>query len=121
MLLHSIDKEFSVYKTTKLSPRLLQGEFVFIGKTDSELSVICETRLVPDDALTAEHGWKCFRIAQDASFEKYGMISFLSGIIADQKASTLVIGTYDTDYLFVKKEKMDQVIHALIQNGCSFI
>ena len=121
MILQTVDKNFTIYKVKELSPDLINNDFVFIGKTDNELSVISESNLVPDDALIIESGWKCFRIAEDAVFENYGMIAFLADIISAQKTSTLVVGTYDTDYLFIKEDKFEQVKQELINNGCSFI
>lgn len=121
MILQIIDRDFSVYKVKEIPAELVKKEFTFVSATDQELSVISETQYVPDDALIVEHGWKCFRIAEDASFEKYGMIAFLADIIAREKTSTLVVGTYDTDYLFIKEEKFGQVIRALKENQCSFI
>lgn len=121
MVLQIINKEFSIYKVKEITADLIRNEFTFIGTTDHELSVISESQLVPNDVLKVESGWKCFRIAEDASFEKYGMIAFLANIISAQKTSTLVVGTYDTDYFFIKAEKFEQVIKALEKNGCSFI
>ena len=121
MTLQIVDKNFSVYKVKDLPGEILDHEFTFISRTDRELSVISETHLVPKDCLIVEHGWNCFRIAEDASFGKYGMIAFLANIIAAEKTSTLVVGTYDTDYLMIKKEKFQQVIQALKDHGCFFI
>lgn len=121
MILQRIEKEFSVYKVEELSAEILKNQFTFVSKTDNELSIISESRYVPNDVLKVEHGWKCFRIAEDASFEKYGMIAFLANIIAAQKTSTLVVGTYDTDYLFIKEERFEEVIQALKKNDCTFI
>lgn len=121
MILQIIDRDFSVYKVKEIDPNIIKNEFTFIGKTDNELSVISESQYVPKEVLKVEHGWKCFRIAEDASFEKYGMIAFLANIISAQKTSTLVVGTYDTDYLLIKKEKFQQVVQALKDNGCTFV
>lgn len=121
MDLQIIDRKFSVCKVNEVRAELLDHEFTFISKTDTELSVICETKHVPKINLTAEHGWSCFRIAEDASFEKYGMIAFLSKIIADEKTCILVVATFDTDYIFLKEEKFSDVKRALLENGCKFI
>lgn len=121
MILQVVDKDFSIYKVDKLPEDILYNEYVFVGKTDSELSIISESSLVPENVLIVENGWKCFRIAEDASFEKYGMIAFLANIISAQKTSTLVVGTYDTDYLFIKEEKFEQVKEKLVENGCTFV
>jgi len=121
MILQVINKDFSIFKVASLNSEILQNEFVFISKTDSELSVICESRHVMEENTSVEHGWGCFRIAEDAAFEKYGMIAFLSAIIAKEKTGILAVATYDTDYIFVKKDKIDCVINALKNNGCTFI
>lgn len=121
MVLQIVNKNFSIYKVKEITSNILENEFTFVGTTDNELSVISESQFVPNEVLKVEHGWKCLRIAEDAPFEKYGMIAFLANIISAQKTSTLVVGTYDTDYVFVKKEKFEQVIQALKNNDCSFV
>jgi hypothetical protein len=121
MILQIVDKDFSIYKVKEMPTDLLKKEFVFVANTDHELSIISEQNLVPEDAIIVESNWKCFRIAEDASFEKYGMIAFLADIIAAEKTSTLVVGTYDTDYLFIKEDKFLQVKNALEAKGCKFI
>jgi hypothetical protein len=121
MDLQIVKGNFSVFKVTEIDPQLLKNEFTFVSTTDQELSIICETKYVPENTITVEHGWSCFRIAEDASFAKYGMIAFLSKIIADLKTSILVVGTFDTDYIFIQDKKFDEAIRALEQNGCRFI
>lgn len=121
MDLQLLKREFSICKIEKMDSDLLRNEFVFIGKSDNELSVICETYLVPENVVQVEHGWRCFRIAEDAAFEKYGMIAFLSQIIANEKTGILVVATYDTDYILLKESKFSDVKKALEQNGCKFI
>lgn len=121
MDLKIIDREFSICKVDEIPADMLKKEFTFIATTNDELSIICETKNVPEKHVEIENGWCCFRIAEDASFEKYGMIAFLANIIAANKTSTLVVGTFDTDYLFIKKERFEQVKMALTEAGCRFI
>ncbi|HKM34582.1 MAG TPA: ACT domain-containing protein [Lachnospiraceae bacterium] len=121
MNLQLINREFSICKVQKMDTDLLEKESVFIGKSDNELSVICETNLIPENIIQVEHGWSCFRIAEDAAFEKYGMIAFLSKIIANEKTGILVVATYDTDYIFVKENKLPDVKKALELNGCTWL
>ena len=121
MDLQIIEKEFSVYKVKEVKKTLWNEEFVFVSRTDQELSLICENKWKIEDAQSEEHGWKCFRIAEDASFEKYGMIAFLSEIIAKEKTCILVVGTFDTDYIFIKKDKFDHIIAVLSNHGCCFL
>lgn len=121
MDLHIIEGEFSVCKVEKITPDMINASFSFIANTPEESSVICLTKNIANDCLIREDGWLCFRIAEDASFEKYGMISFLANVISAQKTATLVVETYDTDYLFVKKDKFEQVKEKLLEKNCKFI
>lgn len=121
MNLQLINREFSICKIKEMDTDLLRNEFVFIGKSDNELSIICETKIIPDNVIQVDHGWSCFRIAEDAAFEKYGMIAFLSKVIASEKTGILVVATYDTDYIFIKENKILDVKRALELNGCIFI
>ncbi len=121
MDLHLLMGRFSVCKVRKSTAEMIEVPFSFTSITDEECSLICRTENAPKDYLRREDGWCCFRIAEDAAFEKYGMISFLAKVIASQKTATLVVGTYDTDYLFVKEEKFIAVKCQLCQNGCRFI
>lgn len=122
MILQEIHQDFSICKLEKiLDSAMLQNKYCFFSTTDNEISLICPTPLVPSNVITVENEWSCFRIAEDAAFEKYGMIAFLTRIIASEKTGVLVVATYDTDYLFIKKGKFDSVKKSLINNGCSFI
>ena len=121
MILEKINHKFSICKVKTIDPEILNEDFTFLSKTDHELSLICRTELVPADVLEVEHEWGCFRIAEDAAFEKYGMIAFLTQIIANEKTGVLVVATYDTDYLLIKSSKLDAVYDALQKNGCQFL
>lgn len=122
MILQELNQVFSICKLEgTLDTAMLQNKFCFISTTDNEVSLICPTQFIPTNVLAVENGWSCFRIAEDAAFEKYGMIAFLTDIIAAEKTGVLVVATFDTDYLFVKNAKIEKVKKALIENGCSFI
>lgn len=122
MILQELNQVFSICKLEgTLDTAMLQNKFCFISTTDNEISLICPTQFIPTNVIAVENGWSCFRIAEDAAFEKYGMIAFLTDIIAAEKTGVLVVATFDTDYLFVKNAKIEKVKKALIENGCSFI
>ena len=121
MILQEIDYDFSICKVEKIETNILEKEYTFFARTDNELSIICTKNNVPSNTISREDGWKCFRIAEDAAFEKYGMIAFLTKIIAENKTGVLVVATFDTDYLLVKQEKYIDVKNALSGAECEFI
>lgn len=121
MILEKIDGDFCICKLDKINSEQLNNEYTFVSRTDKELSLICLKKDMPDSVSIVEYSWKCLRIAEDAAFEKYGMIAFLNKIIAEQKTGVLVVATYDTDYLLVKDEKFSDVCNALEQEGCQIL
>lgn len=121
MILEKIVGNFCICKLNKINNELLNNQYTFVSRTDNELSVICQKKDMPENVVIAEDGWKCFRIAEDAAFEKYGMIAFLTKIIAEQKTGVLVVATYNTDYLLIKDDKFIDVCNALQGQGCQFL
>ena len=58
MLLKVINKTFSVCKVTDYSEVDLMSDFVFIGKTDGECSLVCETSKTPSNTTERDDGWR---------------------------------------------------------------
>lgn len=121
MDLKMIDGEFVICQVKNFKEINLEQDYVFTAKTKEEYSIICPKEVGPKEWIKIEYGWKCFRIAEDAAFEKYGMIAFLADIVAKQKTGILVVATFDTDYILIKEEKMEQVKKALVEAECQFI
>lgn len=117
MELKKIHKDFSVCKIEDLSEVRLMDAFFFIGKTDEELSLVCETGSVPADTLQREDGWKAFRIQGVLDFSLIGILSKISGILADNKIGIFVVSTYNTDYVLVKKEDFEHALLILKREG----
>lgn len=117
MELKKIDGEFSVCKVADLSGVDLEGDFCFIGKTDEELSLVCRTDCVPGNVLECDHGWKAFRIQGILDFSMIGILSKISGILADNRIGIFAVSTYNTDYILTKKENYGKALEALKQEG----
>ena len=77
---------------------------LFCGKTDEELSLVCLTKDVPAAAEPRDDGWKAFRIQGVLDFSLMGILSKLSGILAENHIGIFAVSTYNTDYILVKKE-----------------
>ncbi len=108
---------FTVCKTQTLSPELIKAPFCFIGKTDQELSVVCPVAWAPGNTLAREDGWRCVRIAGQLEFSLVGILSRLSGILAEEHIGIFAVSTYDTDYILVKEENLSRAAAALTANG----
>jgi len=120
MQLHLVvlDCNLSVCKLDKLpEERLMEGGFCCVTRTEDELSVVCETNKVPDDALVCEDGWKAFKVLGPLDFGLVGILAKISAALADAGVPLFAISTYDTDYIMVKEEHLDSAIDALRNEG----
>ena len=117
MELKIINQDFSVCKLEDLSKVDYSDEFCFIGKTDEELSLVCNTNLVPINAVECDNGWKAFRIQGVLDFSLIGILSKISTLLAENQIGIFAVSTYNTDYILTKKENFKKAIEILEQNG----
>lgn len=99
----------------------LNKEFYFIGKTDEELSLVCKTEDTPANTTDRDDGWKGFRIEGVLDFSLIGILSKISGILADNKIGIFAVSTYNTDYILVKKENFDKALGVLAEAGYTIV
>ena len=121
MNLKCLPQAFSVCKVKNLAQANLTREFVFFARTDEELSLVCETKYAPADALAREDGWCAFRIDGILDFSLVGVLAQISSLLAEHSISIFVVSTYNTDYVFTKAESFDAAIALLEQAGYTVI
>ena len=97
-------------------PPWASGDLVFIGRTEDELSVVCSEAAAPDE-VTANRGWRCFRVAGPLDFSLVGVIASLTEALARAGVSVFVTSTFDTDYLLVKAADAASAAEAWRQDG----
>lgn len=62
MKLKILNQNFSICKLRDLSRIDYSDEIYFICKTDEEISLVCSSDHVPDNAIECDRGWRAFRI-----------------------------------------------------------
>ncbi|MBQ3866026.1 MAG: ACT domain-containing protein [Clostridia bacterium] len=117
MKLEVLKERFTVCKTASFPEALFDGGFVFIGKTDRERSLVCETSRVPADALTREDGWRAFRVAGQLDFSLVGILSKITSSLAAAGIGVFAVSTFDTDYVLVKEQDLENALSALCAAG----
>ena len=117
MIIEILPQEFTVCQVSTLSQTQLEAEFCFVGKTDRELSLVCQTEDVPKQTLAREDGWRGFRIAGTLEFSLVGILSKISTVLAAGQIGIFAVSTYDTDYIFLKSSQLEQASDALSQAG----
>ena len=119
MLLQIIEGKFSVCKVENLRAVNFHVPWLFVGKTDAEISVVCLTVDVPHATLAREDGWRALRIAGQMDFGLTGVLAGLSSTLAQAGISIFALSTFDTDYILVKAENLDLAVSALEAKGYS--
>ncbi len=109
--------EITVCKLANMNEIDLNKEFFFLGKTDEEISLVCKTEDTPHDTTDCDDGWKGFRIQGVLDFSLIGILSKISGILADNKIGIFAVSTYNTDYILVKKENFERALEVLASEG----
>ena len=117
MELKTIEYPLSVCKVTDVSDIDLKADFYFVGKTDEELSLVCKTEDVPLKTIERDDGWRGFRIQGVLDFSLIGILSKLSGILAEHKIGIFAVSTYNTDYILVKEANFNRAFEALVSEG----
>ena len=121
MELKRLEYNLTVCKVPDLSKTDLAAGFFFIGKTDEEISLVCKTEDTPAETLEREDGWKGFRIQGTLDFSLIGILSRLSGILADHGIGIFAVSTYNTDYILVKEENFDRALQVLASEGYTVV
>lgn len=121
MKLKVINKDFSICKIENLSQVDFSQEFCFIGKTDEEISLVCDTNNLPSNILSRDDNWKAFRIEGVLDFSLIGILSKISSLLAENNIGIFVISTYNTDYILIKKENFSKAIKLLKDNDYQII
>ena len=117
MELKTIEYNLSVCKVTDISDIDLSSDFFFIGKTDEEVSLVCKTEDTPINTVERDDGWRGFRIQGVLDFSLIGILSKLSGILAEHKIGIFAVSTYNTDYILVKEENFERALNVLAAEG----
>lgn len=117
MVLKVLDQAFSICQVSDFSSIDLTGEYVFIGKTDEEFSLVCESSRTPHGVLAREDGWRAFRIEGTLDFSLIGILAKISSLLADAGIGIFVVSTFNTDYVLTKTEQFDKALKVLKANG----
>ena len=121
MELKAIPYDLTVCKVADTAAIDLTGEFYFIGKTDEELSLVVPTDVVPAETTERDDGWRAFRIQGVLDFSLIGILSKISGLLADAGIGIFAVSTFNTDYILVKKENFEKALGVLADAGYQIV
>lgn len=90
-----------------------------VAWTADELSIVCEDRMPPADAV-AERGWRCFKLQGPFDFALTGILLSVLEPLAAAKIGIFAFSTFDTDYVLVKETDLPGAVAALENAGHRF-
>ena len=117
--LQVIDESFSIHRLApgaQIPEAVLACTFHWIGRTDEETSIVCPSSLMVTGART-EPGWSCIKVIGPVDFAVTGLLADLSRLLADAGISIFALSTFDTDYLLVPENRIDEAVTVLRRAG----
>jgi hypothetical protein len=97
-----------------------KSDFFSITRTSDELSIVCCKKDIPS-GIKFEGDWKILKIEGPLDFSLVGILSSISTILAQNRISIFAISTYDTDYILVKNDDLDNTIKSLMNESYEVI
>ena len=121
MKLKTLPYLFSVCQIEQINDSISDLTFYFLSKTHDEISLVCLTEEVPSEVKSREDGWRGFYIDGVLDFSLIGILSKITGILADARIGIFAVSTYNTDYILVKEENYETALTVLASEGYTVI
>lgn len=123
MKLKILDNKLKVVKlnTNETVPELVfKQDFYSITRTNEELSIVVDENInISSDIV--EYNWRAIKIVGTLDFSLIGILSRISTILAQAEISIFAISTYNTDYILLKANQLENAIEVLKQNNYEII
>lgn len=74
--------------------------------------MVCPERSVPED-VRYEEGWRVLKLEGPFEFSEVGVLASVTAPLAEAVIAIFAVSTFDTDYVLVKKERLDLAVAAL--------
>ncbi len=114
-----LNKDFTIHRLKpdeNLPKESIQSKYSWIGKTEEELSVVCESGIkLPSQK--SDSNWTAIKVVGPFAFTEVGILADISRILAEAEISIFALSTFDTDYILIKKERIEDAAAALQKEG----
>ncbi|MBQ8108732.1 MAG: ACT domain-containing protein [Clostridia bacterium] len=113
LTLQFLPQALTVCKLDSLDGFDTSGGLYFIGRTDEELSLVCETARAPRATLARRDGWRAFRIAGTLDFSLTGILAPIATLLARAGIGIFAVSTYNTDYVLLNDQDLRRAAEVL--------
>lgn len=97
-------------------PWAASGSWYSVTRSADELSVVCESDLVPCD-VQCNGPWRALKVAGPLDFALTGILSRLARPLAEAGIPIFALSTFDTDYILVREESVTDAKTCLSEAG----
>ncbi|KAG8949329.1 hypothetical protein FRC04_008932 [Tulasnella sp. 424] len=127
-----LEKEFALFRLaaqSSIPPQILAQltgtgsstscSFISVTRTPEEVSIV--TDQIPADLDVQDSLWRCIKIKGPLTHDLTGILNNLSTPLRDAEVPIFAVSTWDTDYVLVPKNKVDEAVNALLSSGWKFL
>ena len=97
-------------------PSWVRGDLIAVVRTSEELSVVCDAGALPE-GLDCSRGWRAVRVAGTMDLSLTGVLAKLLAPLAEAEVPIFAVSSFDTDYVLVRGERLEQARAALEAAG----
>ena len=95
---------------------VLKQDFFSVTRTPDELSIIVSDT-VTIESKYHETGWSIIKFVNNMVLSLVGVTAGITAVLAGSNVNICALATYSTDYILVKREKLDIAVQALKNVG----
>jgi len=114
---------FTVHRfptNNEIPSQVFSAPIYFIAKTFDEVSIVLPDNIAINSD-KSEPNWQALQVVGPLDFSLTGILSDIAAILANEKISIFAISTFDTDYILVKKDTVDNAVNVLKANDYQVI
>lgn len=98
-------------------PQWAAGDgFFCVTQTAEELSIVCDESRVPA-GVRVERDWVALKLEGPFPFAMTGVLASFLQPLADAGIPIFAVATFDTDYVLMKRERLEPALKALSAAG----
>lgn len=114
-----LPNEFTIHQfeaTEPIPQKIFDSKYYWIGKTDEELSVVCDSKIKLNSS-KSDGNWSILKLVGQFDFSVVGILADITHALSEAGISIVALSTYDTDYIMVKTAKVEQAKKVLTEVG----
>lgn len=106
------------YAVLKVDDKEVKTDYFMISKDSEETTLILSDKYYYEYSPFEEEKWfKLIEIKVSVPFQIVGFLAAISTAVANEGLTILIVSTFSKDYVLVRKETVNTVIHVLKKLG----